>query len=157
MAGRKPKPTKLKLVQGNPGKRPLNDAEPQPENKAPACPAWLDKISKAKWKSVAPELERIGVLTKIDGAILAAYCKNYSRWVMAERVLTEKGTTYESNTAKGIIVRVRPELKIAEEAMRQMRAFASEFGLTPSSRTRLKGTAGQISMFGGDDDEKFFS
>jgi len=157
MAGRKPKPTKLKLVQGNPGKRPLNDAEPQPESGAPACPAWLDKISKAKWRSVAPELEKIGVLTKIDGATLAAYCKNYSRWVVAEKILTEKGTTYESKTAKGTIIRVRPELKIAEEAMRQMRAFASEFGLTPSSRTRLKGTSGQINLPGMDDDEKFFS
>jgi len=157
MAGRKPKPTKLKLLQGNPGKRPLNDAEPQPENIAPECPDWLDDISKSKWESVAPELERIGVLTKIDGATLAAYCKNYGRWVAAEKTLTDKGTTYESDTAKGTIVRVRPELKIAEEAMRQMRAFASEFGLTPSSRSRLKGTAGQIEMTGNDDDKKFFS
>lgn len=155
MAGRKPKPTKLKLLQGNPGKRPLNDAEPQPATGAPRCPSWLDSVAKAKWKNVAPELERIGVLTKIDGAALAAYCKNYSRWVAAEKVLTKLGTTYESETATGKIIRPRPDLKIAEEAMRQMRAFATEFGLTPSSRSRLKGTAGQIAT--SNDDDQFFT
>ena len=156
MAGRKPKPTKLKLLQGNPGKRPLNDAEPQPRAGA-ICPAWLDSVAKAHWKTVAPELERVGILTKIDAAALAAYCKNYSRWVGAEEVLTADGTTYKSQTAKGTIIRVRPELKIAEEAMRQMRAFASEFGLTPSSRTRLKGTSGQIDLPGSLHDDKFFA
>lgn len=41
--GRKPKPTAIKELEGNPGKRPLNANEPRPERKAPRCPAWLDR------------------------------------------------------------------------------------------------------------------
>ena len=40
--GRKPKPTAMKELEGNPGKRPLNPNEPRPERKAPRCPAWLE-------------------------------------------------------------------------------------------------------------------
>lgn len=153
MAGRKPKPTKLKLLQGNPGRRPLNLAEPQPAAGVPKCPAWLDVTAKAKWREVAPELARIGVLTKIDGSMLAAFCKNFSRWVAAEKILTKQGMTSESDTG---LIKTRPELRIAEEAMRQMRAFASEFGLSPSSRSRLTGTPGQVKT-GANDDDKFFA
>ena len=39
--GRKPKPTAIKELEGNPGKRPLNANEPKPERKAPRCPGWL--------------------------------------------------------------------------------------------------------------------
>ena len=44
--GRKPKPTALKVLEGNPGKRPLNENEPKPENKAPRCPSWLEQEAK---------------------------------------------------------------------------------------------------------------
>ena len=36
--GRKPKPTAIKKLEGNPGKRKLNQNEPQPEKTAPECP-----------------------------------------------------------------------------------------------------------------------
>ncbi len=41
MAGRKPKPTAVKKLEGNPGKRKLNDKEPMPVKGMPTCPAWL--------------------------------------------------------------------------------------------------------------------
>ena len=41
MAGRKPKPTALKKLEGNPGKRKLNTKEPVPEKGMPDCPKWL--------------------------------------------------------------------------------------------------------------------
>ena len=41
MAGRKPKPTAVKKLEGNPGKRKLNTKEPMPGKGMPACPAWL--------------------------------------------------------------------------------------------------------------------
>ena len=40
--GRKPTPTAIKELEGNPGKRALNDKEPKPVKKAPACPKWLE-------------------------------------------------------------------------------------------------------------------
>lgn len=44
--GRKPKPTALKMLEGNPGGRPLNTKEPKPEKKAPRCPSWLEDEAK---------------------------------------------------------------------------------------------------------------
>ena len=59
--GRKPKPTSLKVLEGNPGKRALNDTEPKPEKKAPKCPTWLNKEAKKEWKRIATELEALGI------------------------------------------------------------------------------------------------
>lgn len=42
--GRKPKPTELKLLEGNPAKRPLNKNEPNPEKKAPRCPTGTNPL-----------------------------------------------------------------------------------------------------------------
>src|SRR5688572_21911457 len=50
MRGRKPKPTWLKIMTGNPGKRPLNDAEPQPEGLLGEPPEWLTDAQKAAWR-----------------------------------------------------------------------------------------------------------
>ena len=64
--GRKPKPTALKLLEGNPGKRPLNGREPVPPRAALKCPAWLLPEAKKEWKRLAPALEAMGVLTMAD-------------------------------------------------------------------------------------------
>ena len=155
MPGRPPKPTNLKLVEGNPGKRPLNLDEPQPQAGAPEPPDWLDPVAKAKWHEVCGELVRIGVLTAIDGAALAGYAQSYARWAQAERTIAAEGSTYESHGRTGRQVKMRPEVRIAAEAMRSMKAFAEQLGLTPSARVRLKGEPAQLSLFGDDDQRDF--
>ena len=87
--GRKPKPTALKVLEGNPGKRPLNNKEPQPEKKAPRCPSWLEPEAKKEWKRMAKTLEAIGVLTQVDKAAYAGYCQAYARWKEREEFLSK--------------------------------------------------------------------
>jgi len=89
MRGRKPKPTHLKLLEGNPDKRAINGAEPQPARGIPTCPAHLSPPAKAEWKRLAQDLHRIGLLTLVDRGALAAYCQSWGRWVEAERKLQE--------------------------------------------------------------------
>lgn len=139
MAGRKPKPTALKLVQGNPGRRPLNTDEPKPDPKAPPCPEYLGEPAKAAWARVAPELERLGVLTVIDGMALELLVDAYQEWMDAREQVDLYGATYESLTQNGTIIRARPEVAIASDAWRRIRAMLAEFGMTPSSRSRVKG------------------
>ena len=74
MRGRKPKPTALKLIEGNPGKRPINGHEPKPPASKPTCPSHLSPTAKAEWKRLAEALHRIGLLTQADRTALAAYC-----------------------------------------------------------------------------------
>lgn len=135
--GPAPKPTNLKLLQGNPGKRQINKNEPKPtvEVELPKPPAFLSRFAKAEWKRIVPELKKLGLLTVVDYMALAAYCQNYHRWVEAEKAIRVRGKfTYE--TDKGNLVQI-PEVGIANQAMKLMKDFAKEFGLTPSSRTSL--------------------
>lgn len=50
MAGRKPKPTAVKKLEGNPDKRKLNKNEPVPTKGMPECPDWLLPEAKAECK-----------------------------------------------------------------------------------------------------------
>ena len=84
MRGRKPIPTRLKLVAGNPGKRPLNRHEPTPEGALPTCPSHLCPPAKAEWKRLIHVLHRLGMMSDLDRAASAAYCQSYSKWVEAE-------------------------------------------------------------------------
>lgn len=133
--GRKPKPTALKVLEGNPGKRPLNTDEPKPKKKAPKCPSWLEPVAKKEWKRMSKTLEQIGVLTQVDGAAFAGYCQAYARWREAEEFLTKHGTIFK--TPSGYIQQV-PQVSIAQTYLKIMKDFCSEFGLTPSARTRIK-------------------
>jgi P27 family predicted phage terminase small subunit len=134
MAGRRPKPTQLKLLEGNPGKRALNRNEPKPTGK-PTCPAHLDKRAKAEWTRISKELYAIGLLTAVDRAALAAYCQCWSRWVEAEEKIRETSLVVASKKS-GYPIQ-NPYVGIANTALDQMRKFLVEFGLTPASRTRL--------------------
>lgn len=85
--GRKPKPTAMKELEGNPGKHPLNTSEPKPNKKAPACPKWLEPEAKKEWRRLAKQMEAIGILTEVDMAAFAGYCQAYARWKEAEEFM----------------------------------------------------------------------
>ena len=90
MQGRKPKPTAIKMLEGNPGKRALNHAEPKPRVVAPRPPEYLGDAEKAKWKAAVKELYQLGLVTVIDLDALAMYCVVFVRWQKAEKVVREK-------------------------------------------------------------------
>ncbi len=125
----------MKVLSGNPGKRPINQDEPKPRPIAPKCPSWLDKEAKREWKRVAPELERLGLLTVVDGAALAAYCQAYARWKQAEELIKREGMTVTTDSG---YMMPHPAVKIAEKAQQLIKSFCAEFGLTPSSRSRMQ-------------------
>ena len=107
--GRKPTPTAIKELEGNPGKRPLNKAEPKPVKKAPPCPKWLE-----------PDF--------------ASYCQAYARWKEAEEFISQHGTIVK--TPSGYWQQV-PQVSIAQTYLKIMNKIAEQFGLTPSSRSRI--------------------
>jgi P27 family predicted phage terminase small subunit len=132
--GRKPKPTAIKVLEGNPGKRPLNKNEPKPEKKAPKCPTWLETEAKKEWRRMSKTLEAIGVLTQVDASAFAGYCQAYARWKEAEEFLSKHGTIFK--TPSGYIQQV-PQVSIAQTYLKIMKDFCSEFGLTPAARSRI--------------------
>lgn len=135
MRGRKPKPTAIKELEGNPGKRALNRKEPQPSGGIPSRPAHLHGAAAIEWNRVVKELQEMGVLTRIDRAVLASYCVAYGHWVDAEQHLQEEGAVIETTFGNKV---QNPYLQISKRSMDQMVKFAAEFGMTPSSRSRVK-------------------
>ena len=132
--GRKPKPTAIKELEGNPGKRPLNKNEPKPDKKAPRCPAWLEEEAKKEWKRTGTMLEQLGLLTEMDMAAFAGYCQAYARWKEAEEFITQHGTMIR--TPNGYLQQV-PQVSIAQTNLKIMLKFCEQFGLTPSARSRM--------------------
>ena len=106
--GRKPKPTALKVLEGNPGKRPLNEYEPVPPKGTIECPDWLEEEAKREWERLAPSLEAMGVLTTADLTAFAGYCQAYARWREAEEFISQHGSIFQ--TPSGYL-----EGEIAEE------------------------------------------
>ncbi|KKL26328.1 hypothetical protein LCGC14_2396420, partial [marine sediment metagenome] len=84
--GPRPQPTKLKILKGNPGRRALNKSEPQPPTPAdvPMPPEWLEGYAKDEWRTLAPVLHGLGLLTVADLSFFGAYCQSYARWRAAE-------------------------------------------------------------------------
>lgn len=97
MAGRKTKPTAVKKLEGNPGKRKLNSKEPVPAKGMPACPDWLMSEAKKEWERLAELMNQMGVLTEVDMAAFAAYCQSYARWKEAQEHITSGGSTFETD------------------------------------------------------------
>lgn len=140
--GRKPKPTHLKLVTGNPGRRALNETEPQPDPAVPLPPPHLCDEAKVEWGRVCEHLHRLKLLSEIDRASLAAYAQAYGRWVQAERALARMAES--DQVTKGLLVKTRngnaiqnPLVGTANKAMADMMRYAAEFGMTPSARSRI--------------------
>jgi P27 family predicted phage terminase small subunit len=135
MPGPKPKPTTLKILNGNPGKRRLNRREPKPRGPA-ACPAWLSKNAKTEWKRICPELRRLGLLTSVDVASLAAYCSALSDLRWSEETLLAEGMVF--TTEKGFMI-AHPAIGVRNAARTAIKNFAGMFGLSPSDRSKIRG------------------
>jgi P27 family predicted phage terminase small subunit len=135
MRGRKPTPTALKLVRGNPGKRPINDAEPAPEVAQDlTCPDWLSPAAQEHWPDIAAQLHAAGLLTNIDHAALGLYCEAFARWKNANEKVVKLGAVVKS--AHGYPI-PSPYLQVANQAYAQLTRMLAEFGMTPSSRSRV--------------------
>lgn len=134
MRGRKPTPTAIKQLEGNPGKRPLNENEPIPDSKMPRCPQWLEEEAKKEWHRLAKQMNDMGVLTDVDRDAFASYCQSYARWKEAEEFLTQHGTIVKTQSGYWQTV---PQVAIAQTYMKIMNKVAEQFGLTPAARSRI--------------------
>ena len=135
-SGRPPKPTALKILDGNPGHKPLPKNEPKPDipDEIPKPPEHLDKVAVKEWLRLSKELYDLGMLTNIDTTALAGYCSCYSAWLDAQANIQEHGVLMKSPTGFPM---QSPYLAISNRAMVEMRKWLVEFGMTPSSRARV--------------------
>lgn len=121
-------PTAIKMLTGNPGKRPLNLREPQPEIADLTPPDDLDDAGRQAWERNAPILQRMGVFTEADRETLMLYCDAYSQWRRSVVTLRKIAPVNEKYRSVAVTV---------EKARDQMRYLLTEMGMSPASRSRL--------------------
>ena len=135
MKGRRPIPSHLKRLRGNPGRRPLNTDEPEPGAVAtPDPPPGLTKQAREVWMLLIPQLITLGVMADVDRLHLSRACK-----------LEGLGRTLLRRAEKEPIVETPANgRQPSAELSAALRCFESadriflRFGITPSERTRIK-------------------
>lgn len=138
-AGRKAKPTMLKLLQGNPGNRPINEEEPQPKKLfEPEPPEHFNEIQSAKWRDLSRQLSACRVLTELDLDALQMYVESWCAMNVCLADLTDRGKLLRTPTGGAMW---NPSWTEYKHAANMVRSLQSEFGLTPSARTGVVASA----------------
>jgi len=141
------KPTALRVLEGNRGKRPLPKNEPKPRPITPDPPPYLSPLARRRWDELLPELEIIGTLTIVDGDVLACYAMAYADVVELTADIEAEGRSYSFglNGAQA----PRPEVGMLNRAKDDLRRFGAELGVGAASRTKVevkKPDAGQTPL-----------
>lgn len=132
--GPAPEPSAIRLIKGNPSKKPINRAEPRPDAVIPDCPGHLDKRAKQEWATLCPILSRMRVLTEADYMALANLCQEWSTMVQCQMQINEVGMLVEGPSGQPI---QNPLMRTVKDCMANITLLGREFGLTPSSRGRI--------------------
>jgi P27 family predicted phage terminase small subunit len=135
MRGPAPKPTSLRLLQGNPAKRRLNDAEPPAPPAIPSSPPELSPRAQDEWARITPLLLGAGLISHLDQRALASYCTAVANFAEASEHLAAEGLIVLSPNGYPM---QSPWLAIQHRSTDIIRHLAQEFGLTPSARSRVR-------------------
>jgi P27 family predicted phage terminase small subunit len=149
MRGRKPKLTQRQISEGDPRKKGVHKLkekllnEPNAKRGLPECPEHLGERGKAAWRFWAKELADMNLDCRPDAMMLEGACANYDRAVDADIMLLKAGIVIEEpiTDKEGLVVgyklKTHPAVAVSFKAWSQVKAFCSDFGLSPVSRTRL--------------------
>jgi P27 family predicted phage terminase small subunit len=133
--GRKPTPSYLKAVTGTDRADRRNAAEPRPGQFGAKAPAHLSNGAREVWDDVVGILCRMGVLTEADALAVELLCEARSDWVSARAIIREHGgETYVTDSG---LIKAHPAVAMRNDAARRMQSLFSEFGMTPSARSRV--------------------
>jgi len=143
MKGRKPKPTKLKVLEGNPGKRPLPKNEFKPDPTIPEKPP-LDKDAQKIFDYYAGYLDEAGLLSVMDKDLLANVSRMIARVNEIDVILQDPEVqimiSYTESAPNGTerpVVKLNPLVREQRDLMAQIRMHAPEFGMSPRGRVGL--------------------
>ena len=136
--GAKPKPTRMKELAGTLKAHRVNPDEPEPPvlERTPPCPMHLTGEARKAWRRLSRQLKDMGVISAIDLDALEAYCVVFDRWREAEKELRKTGPVIVNPQTNWF--EPSPYLRVVDNCLKQMRAYMTELGITPSSRSRVR-------------------
>lgn len=136
MKGRKPVPTAIKKARGNPGKRPLNDQEPQIEAGIPEDPpAHIKGEAADAWRQLSPILNNVKVLTPMDVVAFEMLCVTVGNYRKAAAKVADTSIIVLGKNGGAM---QNPWFAPMNRCLEQLRGLLAEFGMTPAERSRLK-------------------
>lgn len=98
-------------------------------------PEGLGEVGRAEWEHVAAEMDRLELAKPMDRQALASYCLAVERQWAAQEIVRDEGVITVGQ--RGVVK--NPAVTVVEEAGRMIRAWAREFGMTPSAENNLAG------------------
>src|ERR1700694_4049549 len=144
-------PTKIRILNGNPSRRPLPTNEPQFTPGIPDRPKSISADARKQWDGLIGEMANSGVLRRVDGGALAMLCEDLAMLATLRQGLAaqareitkkakEKKQPISGNalTALSRTTEGRRTLTTIRELSAQIIIQRREFGLTPSSSTRVQ-------------------
>lgn len=167
MRGPAPKPNVIKLLTGNPSRRPINLADGvNPEVVVPDPPQWLNRDARKEWKRITVELERLGLISRLDRSALTLYCQCWGQLSELEQAFNaqqkmalgqaEKAGVdptiavvqpYVAKTPTGFM-RESALFRVMSQLREDVNRYLAAFGLSPSARMRVKASDGQLPLPG---------
>ena len=153
MAGRYPKPTTLKVIEGNRGKRKTSKQEPDPEYLDDLTPpAWLPDAAKAIWSEIVPHLRRARMLSTVDVPMLSKGCVAIAQYrrataMIGDQLVIDPGQAKEGEDPPKA-AQLNQWMVAQSMAFKQAMAVFQQFGMSPAARTRIM-IQPQGDLFGG--------
>jgi P27 family predicted phage terminase small subunit len=147
--GPAPKPTAIKIAQGNPGRRRLNDREPDARiiSRLPTPPDELGARGARMWKVYGRELIEAGLLTVLGLPCLRRWCIAFEIYETARELVAKTGIVLPAKGGGGAYL--NPAYNAQSMAAKEMHQCELEFGMTPASATRVKvANPKQLDLFG---------
>lgn len=136
-SGRKKTPTAVKKARGTLRKdRAVDEVEP-PGGELPPKPDDLHTFASDEWDRLTPLAVEIGLVTKVDWLLWRMLFEQLSTYRKMNDALAVSGLVYDGGKDR-VAWAAYPEVAIAKDAGAAVLRLATQFGLTPSSRSGLE-------------------
>jgi phage terminase small subunit len=134
--GRRNTPTALKILRGNPGKRPLNRDEPQPDALDAGIPDVLtDAAARAEWTRAITPATKIGHVTSADRALAIAHCQLWATWLA--QIAAAAGQPFVMAAGKnGYMIPNQAHVQ-AQRTIQLLISVDERLGFSPTSRAKV--------------------
>jgi phage terminase small subunit len=139
-SGRRPQPTALTVLRGNPSRKKLNENEPRPPSGEVVKPAELSVAAGVVWDRLAPICIQMGTLTCGDTQTFGTLCELQATLQQASSQKDAEGfapfvISQDFNGAD--VVKIHAAVKLERETANALRPYYALFGLEPVSRARI--------------------
>ena len=140
MKGRKPKAREIQILEGRDKKNPSRFANdvPQTIEHEPQMPEHFDDQATAAWNTLREILTASKMWSATYQVTLVLYCETYSNYRRAVELVRISGQALRTQAEDGSIELKRNPYSVELHRYKdELIKLSSEFGLTPSSRSRI--------------------